>query len=32
MQEYETFCDFAQLKKELGGIATPSELLILIAN
>ena len=32
MQENVTFHDFAQLKKNLGEIATPSELLILIAN
>ena len=32
MRENETFCDFAQLKKDLGEIATLSELLIVIAN
>ena len=26
IQENETFCDFAQLKKDLGEISTPSEL------
>ena len=32
IQENETFCNFAQLKKDLGEIATLSKLLILIAN
>ena len=32
MRENETFCNFAQLKKDLGGIATLSGLLIVIAN
>ena len=32
MRENETFCSFAQLKKDLGEITTPSELLIVIAN
>ena len=32
MRENETFCDFAQLKEDLGRITTPIELLIVIAN
>ena len=32
MRENETFYDFAQLKKDLGEIATPSESLIVIAK
>ena len=32
MQENETFCEFAQLKKDLGETATKSELIIVIAN
>ena len=31
-QENETCCNFAQLKKDMGEITTPSDLLILIAN